>query len=278
MLRNADPQTWPMIRNFMLRSARDDESRKAVERMVPEQFDPTVRDAMLQRTVSQLEVYKNEAQERNAQRVDERTRSEAAANRAVTMRGQDMTNARAREANAIGGKPPPGYRFTPDGSLQAIPGGPADASTKTNKKTEQARSTLALVDEAEKLISKSTGSYAGAGIDLGARAIGMSTTGAEAAAQLQVLQASLMLNMPRMEGPQSDRDVQLYREAAGQIGDPTVPNGIKRAALKTIRTLNERYASVAQGPRVQRVDKGAAQIAAPMSPSDEDLIRKYLPQ
>ncbi len=53
---------------------------------------------------------------------------DAAASRAVTMRGQNMADARAREANGAMGatKPPAGYRWTADGqSLEPIPGGPA---------------------------------------------------------------------------------------------------------------------------------------------------------
>lgn len=41
-------------------------------------------------------------------------------------RGQNMVDARARETIAQGGKAPPGYRYTPDGNMEAVPGGPAD--------------------------------------------------------------------------------------------------------------------------------------------------------
>jgi hypothetical protein len=44
-----------------------------------------------------------------------------------------------------------------------------------------------------------------------------------------------------MEGPQSDKDVALYREMAGRIGDPTVPAAEKRAAVATIRSLQQKY-------------------------------------
>lgn len=55
----------------------------------------------------------------------------------VSMRGQNMVDARSREQNAEsmalrrdtmmqGNKPPAGYRQTQDGNLEAIPGGPAD--------------------------------------------------------------------------------------------------------------------------------------------------------
>ena len=53
---------------------------------------------------------------------------------ATTRRGQDMTNTRAREEIAAGGKPPPGYRWTPDGTLAAIPGGPGDKLPESQQK------------------------------------------------------------------------------------------------------------------------------------------------
>jgi hypothetical protein len=98
-----------------------------------------------------------------------------------------------------------------------------------------------ILDIAEPLIDEATGSGSGATRDKLAAFFGESTEGAQAIAQLLPLQAAIMLNQPRMEGPQSDRDVQLYREAAGQLGDPTVPNATKKAALKTIRRLQDQY-------------------------------------
>lgn len=109
------------------------------------------------------------------------------------------------------------------------------------KKGIQAGSTLATLDLAEPLIDAATGSLAGAGADKLAAVFGEAPKGAQAIAQLKVLQANLMTSMPRMEGPQSDKDVALYREAAGQIGDPTIPKAIKKAAVNTIRQINERY-------------------------------------
>lgn len=48
----------------------------------------------------------------------------------ITLRGQDLTNARARDAVAQMGKAPAGYRWGNDGNLAAIPGGPADKKDK----------------------------------------------------------------------------------------------------------------------------------------------------
>jgi len=49
------------------------------------------------------------------------------------------------------------------------------------------------------------------------------------------------MGMPRLEGPQSNLDQQLYREAAGQIGNPNVPPQTKKAAIETIRKIQNSY-------------------------------------
>ena len=119
------------------------------------------------------------------------------------------------------------------------------ASPKTGTagaKIQDAKDVLSILDMAEPILKKSTGSYLGAGIDAGAQAFGISTTGAKAAAELKALQGALVSKMPKMSGPQSDKDVQLYREMAGQIGDPTIPVATRQAAIETIRVLNEKYA------------------------------------
>ena len=73
------------------------------------------------------------------------SRANNAANNAVSIRGQNMTDARTREA-ASAGKIPTGYRANKDGSLSFIPGGPADPNTKDGKMTEdQAKATGWLI-------------------------------------------------------------------------------------------------------------------------------------
>lgn len=77
--------------------------------------------------------------------------ADSKASNAVTMRGQDMTDSRAREQfdfnvsgggeggasqaglNKLFGKPQAGYRWKPDGSLEFIPGGPADQKAQAQK-------------------------------------------------------------------------------------------------------------------------------------------------
>lgn len=160
-----------------------------------------------------------------------------------TLGGIEEAQLRATAAKA----PPTGYRSLPNGSLQAIPGGPADpaASKEGLQQTKDTQDVFSILDQARPLMDTATGSYAGAAADQVARAFGVSTEGAQSAAQLKALQGALVSKMPKMSGPQSDKDVQLYREMAGQIGDPTIPIDQRKAAMKTVEDLNMKYLPVA---------------------------------
>lgn len=136
----------------------------------------------------------------------------------------------------------PPSKGQPTGAVVETPyAAPPKGSAAANVRS--ANKTLGLVDEAEKLLNKATGSYVGAGIDTAASVFGASTEGAKATAQLRALEGSLIQSMPRMEGPQSDKDVALYRQAAGMIGDHTIPVETRKAAIAQIRSLQEKYAS-----------------------------------
>lgn len=109
------------------------------------------------------------------------------------------------------------------------------------KKGINAMNVLETIELADPLVDLATGSATGEAADKVAAFFGKSTSGDQAIAQLKIIQANLMTNMPRMEGPQSDRDVQLYREAAGEIGDASVPRGRKKAAISMIKALQQKY-------------------------------------
>ncbi|MFA6060826.1 MAG: hypothetical protein WC756_21695 [Taibaiella sp.] len=111
------------------------------------------------------------------------------------------------------------------------------------QKMSDADAVLSILKEAKPLIEKSTASYIGTGADIAARAVGYGTKGANAAAQLKALQGNLVSKMPKMSGPQSDKDVQLYKEMAGQMGDSTLPISTRKAAMDTIYKINAKYAS-----------------------------------
>jgi hypothetical protein len=140
-----------------------------------------------------------------------------------------------------------------------------------NKPIVEARESLSLINQAEKLLDKATASLTGTGVDVLAGAVGVSTGGAQAAAQLKAIQGALVAKMPKMSGPQSDKDVLLYREMAGQIGDSTLPVDTRKAALTTIREIQERYAKIPEG-----TSKPAATTPFMYSPAKEDRYQQWL--
>jgi len=150
----------------------------------------------------------------------------------------------------------------------------ADALAKAeerNKPVTEAKESISLINQAEKLLDKATASLTGTGVDVLAGAVGVSTEGAKAAAQLKAIQGALVAKMPKMSGPQSDKDVLLYREMAGQVGDSTLPVGTRKAALETIRQIQERYAKVPEGST-----KPVETTPFKYSPAKEDRYQQWL--
>ena len=142
-----------------------------------------------------------------------------------------------------------------DGNAQLIPRSQAVGMTPYNAsgaaagspsaKQRDASEAVDIVLKAAPLVRQSTGSGTGAAVDwTGKMLFGASPKGADVAAQLKVLGGQLVSKMPKMSGPQSDKDVQLYKEMAGQLGDPTVPHSQKEAALQTIYDINAKYAGL----------------------------------
>lgn len=94
---------------------------------------------------------------------DDRTRSEGRLNRGVTMRGQNMTDARSREANASG-KPPSGYRFKEDGTLEAIQGGPGDKRLNPTESQGKASLYSTRAAEADAILNDLGDNYSRVGV------------------------------------------------------------------------------------------------------------------
>lgn len=149
---------------------------------------------------------------------------------------------------------------------------------------KDANAVIGLLDQAGPLLEKATGSLVGNIRDMSAGLVGQTTPGSEAASALKVIGGSLVSKMPKMSGPQSDKDVLLYKEMAGQIGDPTVPTGNKVAAMKEIRRLNEKYIAQNQGSVANQalqnnlnpgIPGSIPLFAPPSAQSLDDLLKKY---
>lgn len=114
--------------------------------------------------------------------------------------------------------------------------------------TKKAGQMRAAAQSAMKLLdSGPTASGAGALVDSALNFVGQPTASGTAAQQLEAIGGALVANVPRMEGPQSDRDVQNYQAMAGRIGDRTLPVEARKAALKTVIELQNKYAALNGG-------------------------------
>lgn len=102
------------------------------------------------------------------------------------------------------------------------------------KEVETAAADSGLLDEA-------TGSYFGNLIDTAAQSVGYGTPGAVANAKMKPIADLVLKLVPRFEGPQSDKDTQSYKDAAGDLANPNLPASVKKAAAKQIVTLLKKY-------------------------------------
>jgi hypothetical protein len=141
----------------------------------------------------------------------------------------------------------------------------ADATAVANKKQMSASRMLDLLKSPyqgksiETLIDESTGSGLGSLRDSLAGTVGVSTEGSKSLASLKALQGWLSSNVPRMEGPQSDRDVNLYIEMTGKLADPFTPAAVKKESYKTILEIMDRQSKIqpqesAGGWKIERAD------------------------
>lgn len=127
-----------------------------------------------------------------------------------------------------------------------------------------------ILNQAEQILlnSKPTGSGAGAMTDAVMGFAGVGTDSAAAADSLEAIGGALVAKMPRMEGPQSNYDVESYRVMAGRVGDRSLPVSRRLAALRTVRQLWAKY---------EHLNRDAPTDAAPAGGgrSIDDLLNKY---
>lgn len=110
-------------------------------------------------------------------------------------------------------------------------------------RTRDANDAMNLIAEARRLLPGATGGRLAATGDSVAGFFGSATEGAKANAALKTIAGQMTAKMPRMEGPQSDRDVQMYKEMAGDVANENLPVEIRQAALNQIERLQSKYAS-----------------------------------
>lgn len=138
------------------------------------------------------------------------------------------------------------------------------------KKQTQAGNMIDLVEEAKILLPKATSGRLDTVGKAGKAIAGISDEKTQADNQLGVIAAGLVSNVPRMEGPQSDKDVIMYREAAGDIANTNKPYKDRLAALETIEKLQQKYAGGINSPQ------GSEVVLQPALPQKGDVVDGYL--
>lgn len=142
-------------------------------------------------------------------------------------------------------------RVMPNGTLAPLmdvsgnaisgPKGPQGTLARQN----EAQQALNAIKQAEEILPNATSSGLGSAVDATAAFFGKSTTGAQNASKLRAIEGELVSKMPKMSGPQSDKDVALYKQMAGVVGDATQPVATRQAALEEVKKIQQRYAGPA---------------------------------
>jgi len=155
-----------------------------------------------------------------------------------------------------------------------------ESTVETRKNISRADEMLGQIRTAETLLSAGpTQSGIGAMRDAAGRVVGLSTPSARVASQLETLSGWLVTNVPRMKGPQSNFDVQVYREMAGKVGDRTVPVAERNAALQTLKGLQEKYRELNQQKLSGASPAPAPSRAGSLTPAEQaelEQLRKAL--
>lgn len=213
---------------------------------LPAQFNAAEIQANRMKMIPVIDQWKAENTAEQGRLNREATAANANAGRAATAEQGRLNREATAEQGRLNREAQAGKAGTKEAEAQA-------------QRVRDANDALGLLDQAEKLVPSSTGSYIGAGLDTAAAAFGKSTEGAKSAAQLKAIEGMLVSKMPKMSGPQSDKDVAMYRQMAGTIGDPTIPRDTKLAAIQTIREIQNKYAGNAAAPGAPAAAKAPAQ-------------------
>ncbi len=179
------------------------------------------------------------------------------------------------------------YMVYPDNSVKEVASPTGQPITKSNsalkatveEERQRTQKVSVTSDEVDKLLDDATGSGIGRLVDGGARIFGVATDGDIATAKLGTLGGQLVALMPKMSGPQSDKDVEMYKQMAGKLDDPTIPVEIRKAALGTIRELNNKYSEMndarGQGVPYANASSNTQTLSGAQSKGFQSLIEKH---
>jgi hypothetical protein len=139
-------------------------------------------------------------------------------------------------------------------AVQAASGTPVVA--EVDKKEAQGQTMIELARKAQSILPSATSGAISTLATMATDAAGIPTNKSASDGQLRIISAQLVSNVPRMEGPQSDADVKLYKQAAADVGNTNIPYQTRIKSLNTIIDLNSKYAKGGAQPppgKVRRI-------------------------
>lgn len=137
----------------------------------------------------------------------------------------------------------PTYQYDPSLSPEQNRKLQGEFAAETQKNIKNAKNSYDTIKTAAEIFSTGAPSSGrGENIITGTREFfGGGGETSKADAQLKVLASKLTMQVPRFEGPQSDKDTAMYQAAAGDVANPNIPIPSRMAALQTLVDINKRY-------------------------------------
>ena len=137
----------------------------------------------------------------------------------------------------------PTYEYDPTLSPKDNRALQVEFSKGLKKNVQNAKDAFGVIKSASEILkSGEASSGRGENIITGVREfLGGGGKQSKADARLVVLGEKLVAQVPRFEGPQSDKDTASYRAAAGDVGNPNKPIEARLAALQEMVELSKKY-------------------------------------
>lgn len=146
----------------------------------------------------------------------------------------DTTNSRGAQTNAVAADK---SRMETEGTATGT------RNAKFAQKASDAQQQLPVLAEIKKLLPFATNGVVDNMKNRTAGFFGASTGESQTDAKLRPLAARILQTVPRFEGPQSDKDVQSYKDAAGDLANPDAPRATRLAALAELERLARKAAA-----------------------------------
>jgi hypothetical protein len=133
-----------------------------------------------------------------------------------------------------------------------------------------------MLQMAKEKLGKASGGYLSSGLNIGKKIIGYSDEATQANTDLETLGGWLTSNVPRMQGPQSDKDTLMYAQMAAKVGDKLTPIKDRLSAINTLEELNNKYINK-QSVQPNILDELAKQVGTKSPLPDATTIPMTLP-